>query len=254
MDEAALFRDWKREEGERFSGWDFSHIADRCVEDRPPWSYPDMARRLLSSSRAAVDLGTGGGEVLMAMEDVFPGRMVATEDYPPNIALARERLEPLGVEVVATEESSLRQRLPFADGEFDLVIDRHTGYNIAEVARVLMAGGVFLTEQVDGRDLVDLCQAFDCAPQWPFFTLDFVLDGIKSTGLAIDISQEWSGKTTFKDVGTIVYYLKAIPWIVPGFSVETHGRYLLRLQEKSDKGGKLTFSRRLLLVEAHKTH
>ena len=191
---------------------------------------------------------------MSAMKDVFPRRMVATEEYPPNIALARERLEPLGVEVFATEESSLQQRLPFADGEFDLVIDRHTCYNIAEVARVLKPGGIFMTEQVDGRDLFDLCQAFDCAPQWPFFTLNFVLDGIKSTGLAINISQEWRGRTTFKDVGTIVYYLKAIPWIVPGFSVETHRRYLLRLQGKSDKGGMLTFSRRLLLIEAQKTH
>jgi SAM-dependent methyltransferase len=252
MDEDALFQVWKREEGEHFSGWDFSHLTDRCVEDRPPWSYQDMARKLLSSSRAAVDLGTGGGEILMAMKDVFPRRMVATEEYPPNIALARERLEPLGVEVVATEGSSLRQKLPFADGEFDLVIDRHTCYNIAEVARVLMPGGTFLTEQVDGRSGSDLCQSFGCVPQWPFFTLDFVLDGISSAGLATDVAQEWEGKMTFEDVGAIVYYLKAIPWIVPGFSVETHGKYLLRLQEKIDKGGKLAFCHRLLLVEAKK--
>ena len=199
-----------------------------------------------------MDLGTGGGEVLMAMKDVFPRRIVATEDYPPNIALARERLEPLGVELVEVEESSLQQKLPLVDGEFDLVIDRHTCFNISEVARVLMPGGSFLTEQVDGRDLTDLCQAFGRTPQWPFFTLDFLLGRVKSAGLAVDIAREWNGKMAFKDVGAIVYYLKAIPWIVPGFSVETHGRYLLRLQEQIGKEGKLTFSHRLLLIEVRK--
>jgi len=253
MDENALFHSWKLEESVHFSGWDFSYIADRCTVDSPPWSYEDMARKLMSTSRSALDLGTGGGEVLMAMKDVFPHRIAATEDYPPNIALARERLEPLGVEVVATDDSSLEQKLPFADGEFDLVIDRHTCFNIAEVARILMPGGIYLTEQVDGRDLVDLCQAFDCAPQWPFFTLNFMLDKIRSlSGLVIDIAREWEGKMTFKDVGAIVYYLKAIPWIVPGFSVETHLRYLIGLQERIDKEGRLMFSHRLLLVEVKK--
>jgi len=253
MDEDALLRGWKLEESEHFSGWDFSHIADRCVADSPPWSYEDVARKLMSASRSALDLGTGGGEVLMAMKDVFPRRIVATEDYPPNIALARERLEPLGVEVVEVGESSLQQKLPLGDGEFDLVIDRHTSFNISEVARVLMPGGIFLTEQVDGQALADLCQAFDCTPQWPFFTLNFILDGIRrSTGLAIDIAQEWEGKMVFKDVGAIVYYLKAIPWIVPGFSVETHRRYLLSLQEGIDKEGKLMFSYRLLLIKVRK--
>ncbi|MGQ9515214.1 MAG: methyltransferase domain-containing protein [Thermoproteota archaeon] len=211
-----------------------------------------MARRFLSSSKAALDLGTGGGEILLSMKDVYPMRVVATEDYVPNVILAHERLAPYSVEVVKTDESRLEQKLPFTGNIFDLVIDRHTCFNVLEVARILRPDGAFITEQVDGRDNFDLFRAFDCMPQWPFFTLDFILKRIALSGLVVEIAQEWEGKTFFKDVGAIVYYLKAIPWIVPGFTVDSHSKYLLKLQERMDKEGKLSFSQRLLLIKARK--
>jgi hypothetical protein len=38
----------------------------------------------------------------------------------------------------------------------------------------------------------------------------------------------------------IVYYLRVVPWLVPGFSVATHLSQLRRLQAKVDAGGQLT--------------
>jgi ubiquinone/menaquinone biosynthesis C-methylase UbiE len=247
-----LFQQWKKEESEPFIGWDFSHIAERCVEEQPPWSYMELAKNLMLSSNAVLDLGTGGGEGLLAMKDCFPKRVVATEGFQPNYVLARRRLSPYGVEVVQTEPSSLKEKLPFADGEFDLVINRHSAYNASEVARVLKSHGFFLTEQVDGRNLKDLCQDFNCKPKWSFFTLDFALNAIKSTELVVVDAQEWEGKTFFTDVGALVYFLKAVPWIVPGFTVETHFEHLLRLQERIEREEKLTFTQRLFMVKAEK--
>jgi SAM-dependent methyltransferase len=243
---------WKEEENVPFTGWDFTHIASRFVAEPPPWSYEDMARELMSSSLAALDLGTGGGEFLRALKGHFPKRIVATEDFPPNLTLARERLEPLGIEVVGTEPSSLKQKLPFTDGEFDLVIDRHTCFNASEVARILTPGGIFLTEQVDGRNLDDLLQAFESKPQWPFFTLDFALSLIKSAGLKIDIARDWTGKAVFRDVGAIVYYLKAVPWTVPDFTVKTHCKYLLKLQKQMSLEGEIAYTQKLHLIKAKK--
>jgi hypothetical protein len=65
-------------------------------------------------------------------------------------------------------------------------------------------------------------------------------------------TQEWSGKISFTDVGAMVYYLKAIPWVVPGFSVETQSKYLLSLQECLENGEALTFTTRQYLIEARK--
>jgi hypothetical protein len=53
-------------------------------------------------------------------------------------------------------------------------------------------------------------------------------------------------------VGAIVYYLKAIPWIVDGFSVDTHLPYLLALQKKVDNGEKLQFCAAKYLLQARK--
>ena len=68
----------------------------------------------------------------------------------------------------------------------------------------------------------------------------------------VEIAQDWEGRTVFKDVGAIVYYLKAVPWTVPGFSVETHYEYLLKLQDRINQEGKTEFARRLLLIRAKK--
>ena len=65
-------------------------------------------------------------------------------------------------------------------------------------------------------------------------------------------AKKWKGKKEFKDVGAVVYFLKAIPWIVPGFSVRTHVRYLQKLQNKADKGERLIFTEVRYLVLSKK--
>lgn len=170
-------------------------------------------QRLNDCFKLGLRPGNQGGEKLLEFKEVFPPRTVVTEGYPPNLRLARERLEPLGVEVVEANDS-LQQVLPFEDNSFDLVIDRHTAFNIAEVERVLAPGGTFLTQQVDGRNLSDLSAAFGCEQPWTFFTLDFVLEKIKATNLIVEHTQEWTGRTIFKDIGAVVYSdsNKREPW------------------------------------------
>jgi hypothetical protein len=48
------------------------------------------------------------------------------------------------------------------------------------------------------------------------------------------------------------YYLKAIPWLVDGFSVQTHLEPLLALQDRLERGDGLVFEARKYLVEARK--
>ena len=65
-------------------------------------------------------------------------------------------------------------------------------------------------------------------------------------------AQEWSGRLAFSDVGAIVYYLKAAPWLVPGFTVESHFKYLLGLESRLLDGEELAFEARTYLIEARK--
>jgi len=246
-----LFSTWLTAEQQPFSGWDFSYLDDKVINELPPWSYETMVRQYMSQAKSALDLGTAGGEKLLEFKDIFPPHLAATEGYIPNLELARRRLVPYGVQV-RHSEAALAEILPFGDAEFDLVIDRHTGYNSREVERVLEPGGVFITQQVDGKSLLDLFEAFDCKPHWPYFNLAFALDRVAETHLIVEMAQEWSGKKIFKDVAALVYYLKAIPWIVDDFTVETHLPYLVRQQERLEREGRLVFQERLLILRARK--
>lgn len=242
---------WKEEERRPFTGWDFSYLEKRMIEDQAPWSYTTRAMQLMRQSGAVVDMGTGGGERLLSMRPAWPKKLVATEEYPPNFKLASERLNPLGVQVHAVRLTRV-DPMPFADVEFDLVLNRHAGFNSREVKRILASGGAFLTQQVDGRWAEDLEALFGVSPQWPDATLENSLVWLQAAGLQIVTAQEYFGRLTFSDIGAIVYYLRAVPWLVPGFSVDSHLAGLLALQDRLERGQPLNFKAGKFLIEAYK--
>ena len=246
-----LIQTWLEEEERPFTGWDFSYLDGRMIQDEEPWSYLERAADLMRNSTSVLDMDTGGGEKLLSLGEHWPTRVVATEDYPPNFELATERLSAMGAEVVKVAVSN-SSTMPFDDGEFDLVLNRHAAFNSSEVERILSGGGTFLTQQVHGMWAWDLMAAFDAAPQWPDATPELYVPLLEAGGMAIETVEQWEGSLTFTDVGTIVYYLKAIPWEVPGFTVNSHLRYLLTLQERVDGGEKLEFHAAKYLIEATK--
>jgi SAM-dependent methyltransferase len=251
MKYAQLVSTWKFEEEQPFTGWDFSYLEGRMIEERPPWSYLGRARMLMQRSGAVLDMGTGGGERLLELRDDWPEKVVVTEDYAPNVELANERLGPLGVMVVEVALAN-DGPMPFESGEFDLVLNRHSGLNGAEVARVLAPGGTFLTQQVHGLWAEDLLAEFGATPQWPDSTLEYYVPRLEAAGLSVETAEEWLGRLVFLDVGALVYYLKAVPWLVEGFSVDTHTEHLMRLQARLEREGELVFEARKYLIEARK--
>lgn len=181
----------------------------------------------------------------------WPEKVVVTEDYPPNVKLAEERLEPLGVRVVNV--SLTRDGLmPFHSGEFDLVLNRHSGLNCAEVARVLARESVFFTQQVHGLWAQDLLVEFGAVPQWPDSTPEYYVPRLEAAGLHIERAEEWQGQLIFHDVGALVYYLRAVPWLVPGFSVESQTDNLIRLEGQLQCQGRLVFTARKYLIETRR--
>ena len=92
-----------------FSGWDSSYIADREAQTPLRWSYVSEALLRVRKSKAVLDMDTGGGEIFSYFAPL-PPVAYATEAYAPNIPIARERLGPLGVEVVALSEVGLLER------------------------------------------------------------------------------------------------------------------------------------------------
>jgi SAM-dependent methyltransferase len=125
------------------SGWDFSYLRDRMIDDTNtlPWEYNTEVAAALQTARSMLDMGTGGGEFLASLPSL-PPITCATEGYKPNVPIARQRLEPLGVTV---NEIETDQQLAFEDDYFDLIINRHASYAPQEVYRILRPGGLFIT-------------------------------------------------------------------------------------------------------------
>ncbi len=243
-----LLKKWKIDEKAHFEGWNFSYIKDRYKDEKPNWDYNSLAKLLVQQSTSLLDMATGGGEVFSQFAP-FPKHTYAIEGWHPNVAVAERRLVPLGVTVIEAKDHQL---LPFKDRQFDLITNRHGGYNIKELHRILKPGGQFFTQQVSGDNLEDLEEFFNTKPKWSYNTLEHRITEFEENDFTIIDSKSWSGTVTFYDVGAIVYFLKAIPWIVEGFSVDTHQSYLEKLQEKLDNGQKLHFTSKRHLIHAQK--
>src|SRR5687767_9421828 len=81
-------------------GWDVSY--DGRITTSRPWDFAAIVDAHTRGSPDLLDLGTGGGEWLSALP-YRPPRTVAVEGWPPNVDVARRRLEPLGIPVLAFE-------------------------------------------------------------------------------------------------------------------------------------------------------
>ena len=233
-------------------GWNLSVLGDRISIGPLPWDFDETVVNHARAAPDLLDLGTGGGEWLASLR-YRPPRTVATEGWPPNVDVAGGRLRPLGITVVATEpapdnvdqiggEAGGAGRLPFPSGSFALVTSRHESFVASELARVLVPGGTFLTQQVGG-DYGDFYDALEL-PRPPSrkrrWDLGLAREQLARAGLRVVDSAEGTEVTTFADVGAFAWYLRLIPWTVEGFSIATHRPQLERLHERIAADGPLT--------------
>src|SRR5262249_7150512 len=82
-----------------WAGWDFSWFDGRATEERRSWGYSGLLAERMRRARAALDIQTGGGEVLGQVPDP-PPVLVATESWRPNIEVARRNLRRVRGRVV----------------------------------------------------------------------------------------------------------------------------------------------------------
>ena len=270
----ALLQSWRAEATAELEGWDFSVIADRHSEEQPPWFYDRLARDVLTGATSALDMGTGGGEVLLGLGDALPDDTVATEGWPPNIAVAQRNLNPRGIAVVEydaeSDDSTMPfptmpfptmpfptmpfPTMPFPDGRFDVVLNRHEAYRADEVLRILKPGGSFLTQQVDGRDFEETQRLFGGHTDYPHITLDNLRAEAEAAGFDIERAEEWSGRSRFTDVGALVHYFSLVPWEVPeDFGVDAYADVLLGLHRGGPEQGRpITFTMRRFYLLARR--
>ncbi|HEY2281412.1 MAG TPA: methyltransferase domain-containing protein [Streptosporangiaceae bacterium] len=273
-------------------GWDFSWFAGReagsahprATEGRPPWGYARLLGRRLAAlagvpGAVALDLQTGGGEVLAAAASnglpnglpadpavglltnpaaglAAPPALVATESWPPNMVVAERHLAPLGARVVAVPGPD--SDLPFPDAAFDLVTSRHpVRVRWDEVARVLKPGGSYFSQDVGHPSVGELTEYMmgprpAAAPDQPNRDPKWSVLSAEQAGLAVTDLREYHGRMEFYDVAAVVVFLRKVIWIVPGFTVAGYRDRLRALHEQIERDGSFVATTVRFLIEARK--
>jgi len=221
-----------------FSGWDFSYIKGRMIEDKLSWNYKDIVEKNIIGKESLLDMGTGGGEFLCSLSNL-PQNVCATEGYEPNIPIAEQRLKEKNILLKPIKNDS---EIPFDNEYFDIVINRHESFNLNELKRIIKKGGLFITQQVGGLNGIDINMAFEAK------TMDNIdwcliknIEMFKNAGMEIIDYDENLGKMRFNDIGAIVYYLKCISWQVKDFSIEKYYNKLEIMNEIIKKNGFMDF-------------
>lgn len=217
------------------TGWGFGWLDGRAAEERPPWGYAKRLAARLRQVQSALDIDTGGGEVL-AEAPRFPPRMVVTEAWPPNAQRARELLGPRGVQVIETVEGA---SLPLPDESFDLVSARHpVAPDWAEIHRVLVPGGSYFAQHVGPASAYELIEYFvGPLPRQPAGRDPHrEAAAAQHAGLVVTDLRKARCRMEFYDVGAVVWILRKCVWWVPDFSVDKYVDTLGELDHQMRQG------------------
>jgi SAM-dependent methyltransferase len=140
-------------------------------------------------------------------------------------------------------------RLPFRDGSLDLICNRHESFLALEVSRVLAPGGTFVTQQVDYHDNDDLAQILGIeTPEEPDSWIGLAERQVTEAGLVIEEAARGGQRIGFDDIAAVVFYLNAVSWSIPGYSLGKYRARLRALYEDARAWPVVTSGHRFLLV------
>lgn len=216
------------------TGWGFGWLDGRATEERPPWGYARALGERLGMVGSALDIDTGGGEVV-AGASALPPHMVVTEGWPPNAELARSLLEPRGVQVVDTDG----RPLPFPDRSFELVTSRHpVRPEWDEIRRVLIPGGHYFAQHVGPASAFELIEFFLGPLPEARRGRDPIREAAaaKGAGLIVEELRTARCRMEFHDIGAVVWTLRKCVWWVPDFSVASYSDKLRTLDAQLRSG------------------
>jgi SAM-dependent methyltransferase len=235
-------------------GWDFSWFEGRATEQRPTWGYAVRLAARIGRVSSVLDVQTGGGEVfdwVLRRTRRLPRLVVATESWAPNLALGGNRLAVHSGTVVGADDGG---GLPFRSASFELVSSRHPVVTVwTEIARVLGPGGTFLSQQIGAGSNRELYE-FLLGPQPANRRRDpaEAVRNAENAGLEVlDLRQE-SLETVFFDIAAVVYFLRKVPWTVPGFSTQKYLERLADLHRHIEQHGQFLAHAQRFLIEAKK--
>jgi SAM-dependent methyltransferase len=228
--------------------WGAGFLQDRYQPGAPSWSWSDLVRANLDAATRMLDMGTGDGSVLRSLAPL-PALTVAYEEWVATLPRAITTLRSLGVHLVLCQGSDdnvervrTRPMLPFQDGVFDVVLNRHEAFDAKDVCRLLTPGGVFTTQQVGLREPDSVRELLGLPPISSLVSWDLAeaIRQVESAGLSVTGCGEETPPTRFTDVAALIGYIRSTPWNFPDWDVESMRPLLRDVHARCERDGAVT--------------
>ncbi|MEU7550740.1 hypothetical protein AB0B01_00010 [Streptomyces sp. NPDC044571] len=124
------------------------------------------------------------------------------------------------------------------------------------LARVLQPGGTYLSQQVGPASVFELVEYFLGPQPEQVRRARHPDDAVAGAGKArlevVDLRAE-RPRTEFHDIGAVIYFLRKVIWMVPGFTVGQYRDRLRELHERIEREGPFVAHTARFLIEARKT-
>lgn len=214
-------KEFNYEEVAKEIGWNFSK-AKYHVEQDVAYDYYKAVVQEITPQTKLLDIGCGSAEK-SCRYFAFAKQVVGIDAEPEMLKRARAN----AVKYYGEKADKFQFQtgdcfgvFEFVDQEFDLVVSRHCGANMSEVFRVLKKNGVFVSEDIDRDDCLELKNYFSRGQNYGKEELEkqVVMNECLKIGFSkielLNFEQH-----EFYDVESLVYLLEHTP-ILNGFDKE----------------------------------
>lgn len=221
-------------------GWSFAKM-ERITEKKTDYDYYKAVAAEISPETVMLDVGSGSAEKSL---NFFAGakEVVAIDSEVEMIKKAKSNAEKLygkGFKKWKFLVSDGNGKFDFADESFDLVVSRHCGANMSEVFRVLKKGGVFVSEDVDDDDCIELKTLFGRGQRYgEKVSLDKeIFDDCQAAGFSKIELLRFEEHEYYKSKADLEYLLSKTP-ILGVYEAEVDGKLLDEYisQNQTEKG------------------
>ncbi len=142
-------------------GWNFKAIKPK-VENKSGYDYYKEVLLCIFPNTKMLDIGCGSGEKSIKY---FSGakKIVMIDNEPEMLKRVRANITQMIPEKGRKKfevKIGDKEKLDFADNSFDVVVSRHCGAKVSEIYRVLKKGGIFISEDIDETDCLELKEMF----------------------------------------------------------------------------------------------
>ncbi|QHW35187.1 class I SAM-dependent methyltransferase [Paenibacillus rhizovicinus] len=231
------------------NGWDFSSV--KAIAEGVAWDYAKVVQSRCKASDTLLDIGTGGGELLLRIADAA-GQLVGIDHAAGMVETARRNAEREKRQNVRFMQIDAEDALPFPDASFDVVCCRHAPFRADESGRVLKPGGVLVTQQVGEGDKRNLAQAFGRgrSEATTGSLMRKYAAELNAAGFVDVQCFQYDADEYYATAEDLIFLLKHAP-IIPGFGERDEDFAVLErfvADNRSDKGIRTNSERSLIIA------